>query len=125
MDEHCTRSNMTTDPSKHASWDSHVKRCLWKTFSAHLFHARLDDLLLQSRCWEGLHDCPGRLGGAFHFLAKDVPNACFCRGLHASLETAQPLDAEDASLLHLLRCDLQERLEQLRAGLLLQAMLFC
>merc|ERR1719352_1528050 len=83
------------------------------------------DLLLKSRCWECLHDFFGWFCSDFDLLAKHVSHSCFCSWLHARFDAAQPWNAEDASLLHFLCCDLNKGLEQIGAGLLLQTVLLC
>merc|ERR1712039_462233 len=82
--------------------------------------APCSDALLQGRSRESLHDLPCGLGLHHHHLAEDLPLASLRGGLCPKLEPAQAGEGEQARLPNLLRHDLGQAVNDLRAHRLLE-----
>merc|ERR1712187_602372 len=77
--------------------------------------APCSDALLQRSSREGLHDLPRGLGLHHHYLAEDLPLAGLRGRLRPGLQPAQAREGEDARLADLLRRDLGQAVNDLRA----------
>merc|ERR1712014_252460 len=82
--------------------------------------APFSDALLQGSSRERLHDLPRGLGLHHHYLAEDLPLASLRGRLRPGLQPAQAREGEDARLADLLRRDLGQAVNELRAHRLLQ-----
>merc|ERR1719428_1935547 len=78
------------------------------------------DALLQGGSRESLHDLPRGLGLHHHHLAEDLPLASLRGGLRPDLQPAQAGEGEQARLPDLLRRDLGQAVNELRAHRLLK-----
>merc|ERR1712187_629263 len=83
------------------------------------------DALLQGGSRESLHDLPRRLGLHHHHLAEDLLLASRRGGLRPGLQPAQAGEGEQARLPDLLRRNLGQAVNELRARLLLQLARSC
>merc|ERR1719277_2406455 len=82
--------------------------------------APCSDALLQGGSRESLHDLPRGLCLHHHDLAEDLPLASLRGGLCPGLQPAQAGEREHARLPDLLRCDLGQAVNELRANRLLE-----
>merc|ERR1712019_102152 len=82
--------------------------------------ASSSDALLQGSSRESLHDLPRGLGLHHHYLAEDLLLASLRGRLRPGLQPAQAREGEEARLADLLRRDLGQAVDQLRAHRLLQ-----
>merc|ERR1711862_998234 len=82
--------------------------------------APCSDALLQGGSRESLHDLPRGLCLHHHYLAEDLPIASLRGGLRPGLQPAQAWEGEEARLPDLLRRDLGQAVNELRAHRLLQ-----
>merc|ERR1719499_2076122 len=87
--------------------------------------AQRSDAVLQGGRRESLHDLARRLCLHHHDLAKDLPLASLRGGLRPELEPAQAREGEQARLHDLLRRDLGQAVNGLRAHRLLQLTRSC
>merc|ERR1719254_197731 len=78
------------------------------------------DALLQGSSRESLHDLPRGLRLHHHHLAEDLPLASLRGGLGPGLQPAQAGEGEQARLPDLLRRNLGQAVDELRAHRLLQ-----
>merc|ERR1712066_357465 len=78
------------------------------------------DALLQGGSRESLHDLPRGLCLHHHHLAEDLPLASLGGGLGPGLQPAQAWEGEHARPPHLLRRDLGQAVNELRAHRLLK-----
>merc|ERR1719203_2017772 len=78
------------------------------------------DALLQGSSRESLHDLPCGLCLHHHHLAEDLPLASLRGGLCPGLQPAQAGEGEQARLTDLLRRDLGQAVDELRAHGLLE-----
>merc|ERR1719356_1520274 len=82
--------------------------------------ARCSDALLDGGSWESLHDLARGLCLHHHNLAEDLLLASLSGGLHPGLQPAQAWKGEDARLPDLLRRNLGQAVNDLRAHRLLE-----
>merc|ERR1719277_8770 len=82
--------------------------------------APCSDALLQGGSGESLHDLPRGLCLHHHDLAEDLPLASLRGRRRPGLQPAQSWDGEQARLADLLRCDLRQAVNELRAYRLLE-----
>merc|ERR1712060_69164 len=82
--------------------------------------APCSDALLQGGRRESLNDLPCGLCLHHHHLAEDLPLASLRGGLRPGLRPAQAREGEDARLADLLRRDLGQTINELRAHRLLE-----
>merc|ERR1712083_972538 len=87
--------------------------------------ARSSDALLQGGSRESLHYLARGLGLHHHHLAEDLPLASLRGRLCPGLQPAQARDGEQARLPDLLRRDLGQAVDELRAHRLLQLARSC
>merc|ERR1740120_111701 len=100
-----------------ATWVLSYMSLITEIFLAPL--APCSDALLQGSSRESLHDLPRRLCLHHHHLAEDFPLASLRSGLGPGLQPAQAGEGEQARLADLLRRDLGQAVNELRAhGLL-------
>merc|ERR1719343_1720518 len=82
--------------------------------------APCSDAILQGSSRESLHDLPRGLCLHHHYLAEHLPLASLRGRLHPRLQPAQAREGEDARLADLLRRDLGQAVNELRAHRLLK-----
>merc|ERR1712064_253137 len=82
--------------------------------------APCSDAFLQGSSRESLHDLPLGLGLHHHYLAEDLLLASLRGRLRPGLQPAQAREGEEARLADLLRRDLGQAVNELRAHRLLQ-----
>merc|ERR1712036_144972 len=82
--------------------------------------ASCSDALLEGSSRESLHDLPRGLCLHHHYLAKDLPLASLRGRLRPGLQPAQTREGEQACLPDLLRRDLGQAVNELRAHRLLK-----
>merc|ERR1711979_148545 len=87
--------------------------------------APCSDALLQGSSRESLHDRPSRLCLHHHYLAEDLPLASLRGRLRPELKPAQAREGKDTCLDDLLRRDLGQAVNELRARRLLQLARSC
>merc|ERR1712203_696503 len=87
--------------------------------------APCSDALLQGSSRESLHDLPSGLGLHHHYLAEDLPLASLRGRLRPELKPAQAREGKDTCLDDLLRRDLGQAVNELRAHRLLELARSC